>query len=71
MKVEQGPLMHKPQQIQIPLINWKQKENKRNIDTGKMSDEISANVDAIFTCETCDTKFSSRQELKEHSVSEH
>ena len=45
--------------------------NKRDIDTGKMSDETSANVDTTFTCETCDTKFTSRQELKEHSAAKH
>ena len=46
-------------------------EINRNIDTGKQSDESSTNVESSFTCETCDTKFTSRQELKEHSAAEH
>jgi hypothetical protein len=46
-------------------------ETNRNIDTGKQSDESSTNVESSFTCETCNTKFTSRQELKEHSAAEH
>lgn len=46
-------------------------QTSANTDTGKMSDETSANIDTTFTCETCDTKFTSRQELKEHSAAEH
>jgi hypothetical protein len=46
-------------------------ETNRNLDTGKQSDESSTNVESSFTCETCDTKFQSRQELKEHSAAEH
>jgi hypothetical protein len=46
-------------------------ETKRNIDTGKQSDESSTNVESSFTCERCNTKFTSRQELKEHSSAEH
>jgi hypothetical protein len=46
-------------------------QTSANTDTGKMSDETSANIDTSFTCETCDTKFTSRQELKEHSAAEH
>lgn len=45
--------------------------NNRNIDTGERSDESSTNVESSFTCETCNTKFTSRQELKEHSAAEH
>ena len=52
-------------------LETEKKENKRDIDSGKMSDETSANVDTTFTCETCDTKFTSRQELKEHSAAKH
>ena len=36
-------------------------------DKGEKSDESSSNVDASFTCEECGKKFSSRQELKEHT----
>ena len=43
----------------------------RNIDSGKKSDETSTNVGSSFTCEKCNTKFTSRQELKEHSASQH
>src|SRR5215211_6845722 len=46
-------------------------ETNRNTDTGKRSDESSTNVESSFTCETCNTKFTSRQELKEHSAAEH
>src|SRR5215204_6295413 len=46
-------------------------ETNRNTDTGKRSDESSTNVESSFTCETCNTKFTSRQELKEHSSAEH
>ena len=46
-------------------------ELHRNIDSGKKSDESSTNVTSSFTCERCNTKFTSRQELKEHSSSQH
>ena len=47
------------------------KELNRNIDSGEKSDESSTNIDSSFTCERCNTKFTSRQELKEHSSSQH
>jgi hypothetical protein len=43
----------------------------KNIDTGKFSDETAVDKEITFSCETCNTKFSSRQELKEHSASAH
>ena len=46
-------------------------ELNRNIDSGEKSDESSTNVASSFTCERCNTKFTSRQELKEHSSSQH
>ncbi len=46
-------------------------ELNRNIDSGEKSDESSANVASSFTCERCNTKYTSRQELKEHSSSQH
>jgi hypothetical protein len=49
----------------------KEKELNRNIDTGEKSDESSTNVDSSFTCDKCNTKFTSRQELKEHFSSQH
>jgi hypothetical protein len=47
------------------------KELNRNIDSGEKSDETSTNVDSSFSCEKCNTKFTSRQELKEHFSSQH
>ena len=46
-------------------------ELNRNIDKGEKSDEITTNVASSFTCEKCNTKFTSRQELKEHFSSQH
>jgi hypothetical protein len=43
----------------------------KNIDTGQFSDETAVDKEITFSCETCNTKFSSRQELKEHSASAH
>lgn len=47
------------------------KSNNKNIDTGQFSDETAVDKEITFSCETCNTKFSSRQELKEHSASAH
>lgn len=48
------------------------KELNRDTDSGKKkTDERSTNVASSFTCERCNTKFTSRQELKEHSPSQH
>ena len=47
------------------------RELNRNIDSGEKSDETSTNVDSSFSCEKCNTKFTSRQELKEHFSSQH
>jgi hypothetical protein len=51
--------------------NQQEKELNRNIDTGEKSDESSTNVGSSFTCDKCNTKFTSRQELKEHFSSQH
>jgi hypothetical protein len=48
-----------------------EKKLNRNIDTGEKSDESSTNVGSSFTCDKCNTKFTSRQELKEHFSSQH
>jgi len=48
-----------------------EKELNRNIDSGEKSDESSTNVGSSFTCDKCNTKFTSRQELKEHFSSQH
>src|SRR5215204_1489364 len=51
--------------------NQQEKELNRNIDSGEKSDESSTNVGSSFTCDKCNTKFTSRQELKEHFSSQH
>ena len=48
-----------------------EKKLNRNIDSGEKSDESSTNVGSSFTCDKCNTKFTSRQELKEHFSSQH
>jgi hypothetical protein len=48
-----------------------EKEINRNIDSGEKSDESSTNIGSSFTCDKCNTKFTSRQELKEHFSSQH
>ncbi len=48
-----------------------EKELNRNIDRGEKSDESSTNIGSSFTCDKCNTKFTSRQELKEHFSSQH
>ena len=48
-----------------------EKELNRNIDSREKSDETSTNVGSSFTCDKCNTKFTSRQELKEHFSSQH
>ena len=47
------------------------KELNRNIDSDEKSNEGSTNIASSFTCEKCNTKFTSRQELKEHFSSQH
>jgi hypothetical protein len=51
--------------------NQQENELNRNIDSGEKSDESSTNVGSSFTCDKCNTKFTSRQELKEHFSSQH
>jgi hypothetical protein len=41
--------------------------NTSKVDAGSKSDESSTNVAASFSCEECGEKFSTRQELKEHT----
>ncbi|MBA3750182.1 MAG: hypothetical protein H0X03_04680 [Nitrosopumilus sp.] len=42
-----------------------------NVDSGEKSDESSTNVEATFSCDKCNQKFNSRQELKEHTDASH
>src|SRR5215204_238724 len=53
------------------LYRGNQEKEYRNIDSGEKSDESSTNVGSSFTCDKCNTKFTSRQELKEHFSSQH
>ena len=41
--------------------------NTSKVDAGSKSDESSTNVAASFSCQECGEKFSTRQELKEHT----
>ena len=54
---------------------WEPNENEihstTNSDMQGKSDESTTNVSASFSCEMCDQKFSSRQELKQHSMRKH
>ena len=43
--------------------------NNNNDDT--KSDENSTNLQAYYSCDKCDLKFNSQQELKDHSSSSH
>jgi hypothetical protein len=42
-----------------------------NVDGGDKSDENSTDVQASFSCDKCNQKFNSRQELKEHTAAAH
>ena len=35
------------------------------------SDESSTNISTTFSCETCNRKFNTREELKQHTIDEH
>jgi hypothetical protein len=41
------------------------------VDSGDKSDESSTDVQATFSCDKCDGRFNSRQELKEHTAASH
>jgi hypothetical protein len=45
--------------------------SNNNIDRGDKQDESSINVQAYYSCDKCDVKFDSRQELKEHTDTAH
>ena len=40
----------------------------RNLDKGEKSDEAP---ESSYSCETCNQSFNTRQELKEHSSTQH
>ena len=54
---------------------WEPNENEihstTNSDIRGKSDESATNVSASFSCEMCDQKFNSRQELKQQTVQKH
>jgi len=45
--------------------------NNHNVDSGERSNESTTDVQATFSCDKCDQKFNSRQELKEHTDTSH
>ena len=45
--------------------------SNHNVDRGERSDESSTDVQATFSCDKCNQKFNSRQELKEHTATSH
>ena len=42
-----------------------------NSNSDKKLDENSTNLQAYYSCDKCDLKFNSNQELKDHSSSSH
>jgi hypothetical protein len=48
----------------------KEEINSRSTKAGK-SDESTTNISATFSCEICNQKFKSREELKQHTIKEH
>lgn len=40
-----------------------------NINSDDKSDESSTNLDSYYSCDKCDLRFNSEQELKEHTLS--
>ena len=45
--------------------------SNHNVDSGERSNESTTGVQATFSCDKCDQKFNSRQELKEHTDTSH
>lgn len=54
----------------IPNKNEIHDTSSRNISHGK-SDESTTTVSANFSCEICNEKFNSREELKQHTIEKH
>jgi hypothetical protein len=42
--------------------------NNNNIDKGDKLDDSSTNLQAYYSCDKCDLRFNSQQELKEHNA---
>ena len=45
--------------------------SNNKVDSGESSNESTTDVSATFSCDKCDQKFNSRQELKEHTDTSH
>jgi hypothetical protein len=45
--------------------------SNNNTNKGKNHDENSNNLQAYYSCDKCDLKFDSQQELKDHSSASH
>ncbi|MGN6708607.1 MAG: hypothetical protein ACTHKF_04595 [Candidatus Nitrosocosmicus sp.] len=45
--------------------------NNDDIDRGNKSDERSTNLEAYYSCDKCEVRFKSRQELKVHTDTSH
>jgi hypothetical protein len=49
----------------------KEEIHSRSSTSAGKSDESTTNVSASFSCEMCNHKFNSREELKQHTIKEH
>ncbi|MGN6559668.1 MAG: hypothetical protein ACTHJ2_04000 [Candidatus Nitrosocosmicus sp.] len=45
--------------------------NNDDIDRGNKSDESFTNLEAYYSCDKCEVRFKSRQELKERNDTSH
>ena len=45
--------------------------SNNNTNNGKNHDEDSNNLQAYYSCDKCNLKFDSQQELKDHSSASH
>jgi len=50
---------------------WEPNENEIHSSSQGKSDESTTNVSASFSCEMCNQKFNSREELKQHTMQKH
>jgi hypothetical protein len=50
---------------------WEPNENEIHSSSQGKSDESTTNVSASFSCEMCNEKFNSREELKQHTMQKH